>query len=84
MSPNHPTRKAYETFWAAVYAFPDPTDKEQYDLIKMIGYMDNVQQEIVIHTPDYQKLENVRKEAERNRAENPKMTSIFSIALLNE
>jgi hypothetical protein len=36
------------------------------ELIRTLGYVDNVMRDIRIESPDFEKLENVRREAQRN------------------
>ena len=45
-------RLAYETFWMSIYCFPDPKDPKQLEIIRALGFVDNVTQDIRIESPD--------------------------------
>ena len=62
----------------AVYCFPDPTKPEQLEMIRALGYVENVIRDIRWESPDHVKLSNVRREAMANLKANPKLSGIFS------
>src|SRR4051794_35860683 len=78
MPEGHEDRTAYSTFHMTVYAFPNPADTKQLEMIRALGFVDNVAQDIKIETPDYVTLANVRREALKNIAHSPKITSKLS------
>ena len=62
----------------AVYCFPDPTKAEQLEMIRALGYVENVIRDIRWESPDHVKLANVRREAMANLKVNPKLSGILS------
>jgi hypothetical protein len=78
LGPSHPDRKCYDTFHMSIYCFPDPENHEQLEIIRALGHQDNVARDIRVESPDYVRLYNVRREALKNREENPSQVHITS------
>ena len=58
-----PERHFLEDFFMCVYCFPKPSDPKQAKMIRALGFVENVVRDIRWESPDYIKIDNVRREA---------------------